>query len=72
MTLAEELTLADRRIAAVEDHILGQHQLIAHLAANSLDTSMAKALLKMMRESRDALRAPRQRLLARIVGKRPE
>jgi hypothetical protein len=72
MPLAEELALADRRIAAVEDHILGQHQLIARLAADGLDTSMAKALLRTMQESRDVLRAHRQRLLARIVGKLPE
>jgi Spy/CpxP family protein refolding chaperone len=72
MPLAEELALADRRIAEVEDHILGQHQLIARLAADGLDTSMAKALLKTMYESRDALRAHRQCILAKIVGKRPE
>jgi hypothetical protein len=72
MPLAKELALADRRIAAVEDHILGQHQLIARLAADGLDPSMAKALLKTIHASRDALQAHRQRLLARIVGKRPE
>jgi hypothetical protein len=72
MPIAEELALVNRRIAEVEGHILGQHQLIARLAADGLDTSMAKALLRTMQESRDVLRAHRQRLLARIVGKLPE
>jgi len=56
----------------VEDHILAQHRLITCLAVKGLDTSMAKALLKTMHESRTALRAQRQRLLERLVGKRPE
>jgi hypothetical protein len=71
MPLAEELALADRQIAAVKACILGQ-QLIVRLAADSLATGAAKALLRTMPASQVALRAHRQRLLARLVGQQSE
>ena len=72
MPLADDLARADRRIAESEERIGGQYRLIARLAAEGLDTSLAKAVLKRMQASQAALRADRERLLARIIGEPPE
>jgi hypothetical protein len=72
MPLADDLARADRRIAESEERIRGQYRLIARLAAEDVDTSLAKVLLKRMQASQAALRADREGLLARIIGEPPE
>jgi hypothetical protein len=56
----------------VEDRILRQHQLIARLGANGLDTSMAETLLATLQQVLAVMHAHRRLILAEIAGKLPE
>jgi hypothetical protein len=52
MPLADDLARADRQIAESEEQILGRYRLIARLAANGFDTSLASGGLPAARARR--------------------
>jgi hypothetical protein len=72
MTHDEELAEIDRRITEAEERILRQHQLIARIAADRIDTTAAEAMLAALQQHAAMMHEHRRQALGEIASKPPE